>query len=224
MAKAKASTKAKAIVDVSSRMTDSEILAAEERDVKMRFDPEDWRELPEKVIGKLSHENQRDYFITKGAVDAMAKNSRRAAAGFGGIEIVDPLKAKPRAKLDTFDIPPGMHACWKRPDEVEEMKGLGYTIADQKVRAPGASKTSTSHIITDTQGKDDLVLMLIPEKVFQQHLEANALLSRKRAGATMREITGMVKKANQHLEDVELPNLVETTSVDEVPIRVDRGA
>lgn len=211
----------KKIIDVSASVSDSEILALEEKNYQLRFNEKDFRELPESVIEKLCNSNARDYFMTKGAFNALKKANSRKEAGFEGLEVQDPLRGKPRRKLEVAGKLKGWHYCWKRPDEVEESKKLGYVVVKDEVNTPGASSVSSSHTITAKDGKDDLVLMRVEERLFQQHLQANAVLSRRRAGATMKEITGMVKKANKHLEDVELPNLVETTEMEEVPIAVD---
>lgn len=210
----------KKIIDVCAKHTDEEILALEEKDYRLRFNEKDFRELDESVIEKLSNANARDYFIAKGANGAIAKNKKRTESGFDGLEIVDPLRGKPRNKLEVRNKEKGWHYCWKRPDEVEECKQLGYTIPPSgTVETPGASKTSTSHAISAKDGKDDLVLMRVPEKTFQQHLLANSLLSRKRAGATIREVAGMVARANKHLESVvDLPGVTENTTTEEVPI------
>jgi hypothetical protein len=215
---------AKRVVDVSRKHSDEDILALEAKDYALRFNERDFRELDESTIEKLSSANARDYFITKGAHDALAKNAKRSALGFEGIEIVDPLKTQARNKLANEGIPKGFHACWKRPDEVEDAKKNGYVMVPKDVKTPGASSTSSSHVITAKDGKDDLVLMMVPQRLFLQHLEANAQQSRRNAGATIKELSRKVAETNRNLEGVELPNLEETTSTDEVPISVDRAS
>jgi len=212
----------KQIVDVNAKHTDEEILALEAKDYALRFNEKDFRELPEEVLSELSQANARDYFIAKGAHGALVKNEERKKVGFSGVEVVDPLRGRAHNKLEVKNKEKGWHYCWKRPDEVEEAKELGYKIPEAgTVQTPGASKTSTSHAIAAKDGKDDLVLMMVPEQVFQQHLQANAIQSKKRAGATMRELNGMVAKANRHLEDVKIPNMTETTTEEEVNIVAD---
>lgn len=213
----------KQVVDISSKHTDKEILALEAKDYALRFNEKDFRELGEETIAELSQANARDYFIAKGAFGALAKNAQRKALGFSGLEVVDPLRGKARNKLEVRGKEKGWHYCWKRPDEVEEAKQLGYKIPpDGSVKTPGASKTSTSHAIAAKDGKDDLVLMMVPEKLFEQHLQANAILSKRRAGATLKEVNSMVATANRHLESVaDIPNMTETTTEEEVSIRAD---
>jgi len=208
------------IIDISSKHTDKEIVALEEGNYRLRFDEKDFRELSEKTIEKLGHANARDYFIALGAHRSIKKNEERKRLGFEGLEIIeDPFKSRPRSKLVTENVPKGMHLCWKRPDEVEGAKQDGYAIAPESVKAPGATRTSTSHVIARKDGTDDLVLMMVPERLFQQHLQANAIESRKRAGATMKETTRLVARANKELEAVEnIPNMTETTETEDVPL------
>jgi hypothetical protein len=212
----------KQVVDVSSKHTDEEILALEAKDYQLRFSEKDFRELSEEVISELSNANTRDYFICKGAHDALEK-SKKAHKGFEGLSIEDPLRGKPRNILRSSGIPKGWHSCWKRPDEVEECLSLGYKYVPDEVLTPGASRVSSSRVIKRKDGTDDLVLMMVPEKLFHQHLEANALQSRRNAGATMKEVNSMVGKANRNLEGFEIPNMIETTETEEVPVSIDRA-
>jgi hypothetical protein len=211
------------IIDISSTHTDEEVLALEEKGYRLRFSEKDFRELDETTIEGLSKDNARDYFVTKGAVKALERNAERAELGFEGLEVLeDPLRAKPRKKMEMRGVPKGWHPCWKRPDEIESSKELGYVLVPDEVQTPGASRTTSSRAIAAKDGKDDLIAMMVPERLFQQHLHANAILSRKRAGATMKEINRMVASSNKDLEMVaDIPNMTETTSVEEVPIRED---
>ncbi len=206
-------------VRMASSMEDEYILSLEKKGVKMIFDGEDFRILPDEIVKELSFENQRNYFVAQGVSKQIAKSKARKDAGFGDIQIIDPLKGKPVSKLEVRNQQKGMHYCWKRPDEIEGCKQLGYEMAEAEAKTKGASRASSSHVIVDKQGKDDLVLMKIPERVFQQHLQANALESRRRSGATFREISDLVRKSNKHLEDVELPaGFQDNTTTTEVPI------
>jgi hypothetical protein len=213
----------KKVIDIVASHTDEEILSLESKDYKLRFSEKDFRELDEATVEGLSKENARDYFVTKGAVAALAKNENRKRAGFGGLQVIeDPFRGKPRSKLEVRGVPKGWTPVWKRPDEVEECKTMGFKLASEGIKTPNATKTATSHVIAAKDGKDDLVLMMVPTRLHIQHLEANAVLSQRRAGATMKEITGLVAKANKHLEDVpDEMNMTETTTIDEVPIAVD---
>lgn len=216
-------TPAKKVIDITSRHSDEEVIALEERGYRLRFSERDFRDLPETVLEALSHENQRDYWIAKGAAKALAKNAQRKADGFEGLEIpVDPLRAKPSRKLRMEGVPKGWYGTWKRPDEVEAAKELGYVLVPSSVKTPGAGSAATSRTIAAKDGKDDLVAMMIPLKLHEQHLQANALLSRRRAGATIKEVAGLVAKANKHLESVaDLPGVTEETTTEEVSIKED---
>jgi hypothetical protein len=164
--------------------------------------------------------------VTKGAFQALKRNAVRKELGFDGLQVIeDPLRGKPRKKMEARGIPKGWVPVWKRPDEVNEAKALGFKLAGADVKTPNATQTSTSHTIAAKDGKDDLVLMMIPERVHLQHLHANALQSRRNAGATMKEINRVVAGANKDMERAaDITDIVETTNEEEVSIRDDIGA
>lgn len=94
----------------------------------------------------------------------------------------------------------------------------------EEADTPGATKASSSHTIQKKDGQDDLILMRVPERLFRQHLQANAIESRRRSGATMKTVAEMTKKAqnaigDHSLDDVEIPGLRDFTTEETVPLR-----
>jgi hypothetical protein len=205
------------VVKANAYTTDEEILKYEEDGCIIKFDDVSFREIPEKVIEKLSYVNRQNYWVSKGANMAVKRHEKRVDEGFGDIQIVDPLGGKASNKLDTRNVPKGTHVCWKRPDEVDECKDKGYQLVknDDKIRTPGATATSTSRVIKGRDGKDDLVLMSIPERTFNQHLEAVAFESRKKAGVPLAELKEKVRGVIKGLE------LKDTTEEVEVSVAQD---
>ena len=217
--KAKGTEKKKEIA-VSSSNTFEEVVALEEGNYKMLFDGEDFLELDEKTIEVLSNENQRNYFIAKGVHSALEKNKKRAAEGFKDLQILDPLGGSAVNKLKVVNKDGKRHFCWKRPDELAECEELGYKKVsndDEGVVTQGATGVSSSRILKTKEGKDDLVLMEIPTRTFEQSIHAVAMKSKQRAGASTKELQADMKKLDRRIELIDTTNETQSTVVRAVP-------
>ena len=133
--------KKKKTVIITKDTSDQEIIALDNKGYTLKFDEESFRVLGNEIIEALAHDNAREYWLGKGAFDALCKHDKRHEI-VGDLEIVDPLKHKPVDKLAFKGVAKSDHVCWKRPDEVEEMKEIGYEILsndDTSVVTRGAS-------------------------------------------------------------------------------------
>jgi len=214
-------TKQKTKVSVSKDNTVEEILALEEKGAELVFSfDESFLELSDETVEKLGHENQRQYFIALGAHRAFVKQKSKDGPT-AGLEIKDPLQGKAPNKLrvlrklksgEIVDVSRGWtdeegtawHPCWKRPDEEGEVKDLGYLRVTQEsdpdIVTRGASAAGTSRVIQRKDGTDDLILFKIQNRIFEEHLHAQALISGQRAGTSMRELQTQLKEVNRKLE------------------------
>ena len=217
--KAKGTEKKKEI-SVTSHNTFVEVVALEEGNYKMLFDGEDFLELDEKTIEVLSNENSRNYFIAKGVHSALEKNKKRAADGFKDLQILDPLGGSAVNKLKVSNKDGKRHFCWKRPDELSECEELGYkkvTNEDASVTTQGATGVSSSRILKTKDGKDDLVLMEIPTRVYEQSIHAVSMKSKQRAGASLKELQEDMKKLDRRIELLDTTTETESTVIRAVP-------
>ena len=225
MAKEKAVTTAEAPVktrvNITSDHTDEEVLALNEKGATLVFAYEDgFKTLSDEVVAELSRENARQYHVAFGAHKAWKKQAD-GARPTAGLEIVDPLKAKPGNKLrmlqrkangELVDVGETgwldkdgkhWHGCWKRPDEEGEVRELGYKLvtaeSDPDIVTHGASNTASSKVIVSKSGRDDLVLYKIPMQTFLQHLHAVAAESTKRSGAASGVLQEQLRRAKEEM-------------------------
>lgn len=213
-------TEKKKEISVTSRNTFVEVVALEEGNYKMLFDGEDFLALDEKTIEVLSNENSRNYFIAKGVHSALEKNKKRAADGFKDLQILDPLGGSAVNKLKVSNKDGKRHFCWKRPDELSECEELGYkkvTNEDASVTTQGATGVSSSRILKTKDGKDDLVLMEIPTRVYEQSIHAVSMKSKQRAGASLKELQEDMKKLDRRIELLDTTTETESTVIRAVP-------
>jgi len=217
---------------ITSKNTEEEVLALEEKGVALVFAyEEDFLQLSDETVEKLGRESSRQYFISLGAHKAYAKQ-RDSEGPSAGLQILDPLGAsagnklrilKKRADGTLEDVSNGWvdaqgkkwHPCWKRPDELGECESLGYTRitqeSDPDIVTRGASGTSSSRVILRKDGTDDLIAMKIPQRIFLEHLHAVALKSQERAGASMKDLVGKLKDVSRKIEVEDTSS--ETTAV-----------
>jgi hypothetical protein len=221
---------------VAAGTTVEEILALDEKGVEVVFPyEEDFIELSDEDVEKLGRLSARQYFIAEGAHKAWVKQ-QESEKPTRGLQILDPLGASAGNKLKILrklengklvDVSQGWvdaqgkkwHPCWKRPDEIGECESMGYVRitqeSDPDILTRGATGVSSSRVIARKDGSDDLIAMKIPQRIYLEHINAVALASQERAGATMRELTGKLKDVSRRIE-------VEDTS-DEITAVIGRG-
>ena len=130
---------------------------------------ERFRELPDEVVQELGYENRVNYGVARGVFLALKKDGDRP---FHGIEILPPMAASAGRRLEVTGLGPGMHACWKRPDELVQAGMLGYKIVQGGGVQTFAQKGDGTHRV-GAFGKDELILMEIPQEKFEA-IEAEA--------------------------------------------------
>jgi hypothetical protein len=171
MAKAK-STEADRVT-ITSEVPDEDIVAFDKEGVRFQFSADDMRELPEDLIRGLSRENAMDYFLALGekrARDRAAKQNDGAKSG--RVEYVrSPFDGISYRRMQTKPAK-GMHNYWADPREVELRKSYGYTVVTDPSAASHSDFTGDQHRLMTDEGKVDLVLMQVPDALYQQHIQA----------------------------------------------------
>jgi hypothetical protein len=138
---------------------------------KLFFDAEDFLELEEKVVEKLSYENKRDYFIALGEHRRLER--LEASEGKGKVEVIGPVKDVLKRRMKKYNKDPKMHSSMQRVEDVDHMKELGYKVVSKN--------EGGSNVIKNRRGEDDLVEMVIPDKRYKEHMAAVGEKSRDRA-------------------------------------------
>lgn len=179
MAKFGSDVKEKKEVLITVDTTEGDVLKLNlDSGVLLKFDSEDFKELPESVVRELRYENQKAYFVALGA----KRNPRVEAQGKPEFDFESPLDAGAEEQ-NAIRKRKGWHQAWIMgktvsggEGEVEMRKSLGYKV----IRRPAAGKTElpgeeSGDIVKRSDfGKSELVAMEIPDGIFQKHLEAMA--------------------------------------------------
>lgn len=167
-------------VKVTGDMTDKEILALDNEGARLQFEADTLVERPEDVLRKLSHENARDYFLALGEKRARDKGKQVPQSETGRVEYVrSPFEGLSFKRMETRKEP-GWHYFWSDPRELEGRKALGYQVVEDHAAAPNADHASSTNRLMTDDGKTDLVLMRVPEPLYQQHIKAMSDQSRAR--------------------------------------------
>lgn len=175
------------IIDVDTPV--QKLLKWDEAGDRFQWDFEKFPELDPDTLLKLGKFNREGYTISKQVADKLKQQAKeveegRRRAGGPRIESVpDRLElnliggsASGRTRIKGGR--PGTHYCLKREDELEEAMDAGYDFVDgsDPVKTPGMTKVGGTRRIA-RHGVVESVLMKIPEKRYQDHLQAIADIS-----------------------------------------------
>ena len=164
-------------VKVTAGTTNKEIVDYDTKGFDLFFDYEDFRELPSKVVDKLSginvvrYMNEYNLWVRKLKREAHEKKYGKAA----GIRVLEPLGRSALDRLKVRGLPKGLHYFWPLAEQVEEYKRYGYTVVDKRfeeVVAGDGETPSGARVIKKPDGNDEHVLMVIPEERYKAHVEA----------------------------------------------------
>ena len=160
-----------------------DVLRLDKVGYELTFDEslEKFPEYDDEFIKELSFVNQRNYFVAQG-LHIGAK--RVAEEQPSGLEImpVTPRDGMATSRLQVFKKKPGFHYAWRRPDELREAQMQGYSIVGDEVET-FASSGSKGHHEVSAFGQTELVLMKIPQKIFEERQRAVDSRSKERIEA-----------------------------------------
>ncbi len=162
---------------------------AQEEGVTLFFDPNSFRELSQETVNQLGFYSAQSYWQAYNVwKDRQRQEEAERPTDYEDLKIRDPLSQAYTDKLKLRERR-GWHQTWKRPDEVESAKAVGYReIREQRKigkkdkdgnvigsyfeeNEPGYEKGPVKKIMED-QGQEELIAMEIPEELYQQHLQA----------------------------------------------------
>jgi len=183
----------------------TEVVEYDEEGYDIQFDHTKFLELTETVLRKLSYKNKKNYFVAKGMKDQLNKevdpkdmDSLMIEDPFdvgGSNELVGQLRERKKAR-------PGWVPKWKRTDEVDHAKRIGY----REVREPKKGKdekpgheSGECKKFTSRDGKEELRMMEIREDVHEQHRQAVGLKSRRRYVQNKEDFASAVSNANRSI-------------------------
>ncbi len=225
MSKVKAGTKPKRKLDrpiniekkVISLDTSPESIAKWDLEgIIFEFDFEEFLDLSDEMVAALGHINKRNYFVAKTIADKLKEQEKEREEGergpVGELEVVGAKKDKlefnliggtATAKTQVTGGRKETHYCLKLPEQLSESLDAGYSFVDSSdpVKTPGMTKVAGTRRIS-SHGEDELILMKIPEKRYQEHIHAVSELSK---GAREESRDGFKKegaklKKKYHLE------------------------
>ena len=144
-------------------------------------EPGRFLKLPSEVVKGLSPSNRDCYFLAYGANQVLVEEASMGLPE--GLDIkVSGMSARATAKLEIYNKRPGMHYCWKRPDELQQAIRMGYRVSEDSNLETLVSSPSRIHRIS-ALGEDELIAMEIPEAGHQAILRAQKEKSDRLEGA-----------------------------------------
>lgn len=150
-------------VNINEKVKDADIVKADKAGLKLIFNPERFRVLPEKVLKQLSYKNVMAYTVVREAWKRINEAEESMSNPPFPAYAITPEYASATAQLAIHGgDKKKWHYCWKRPDEVGGCLAVGYVYADDKeIRAFNRDK-KTSAPIVGVAGNVELILLKIP--------------------------------------------------------------
>ena len=174
-----------------------EVVSLDREGYLLSFDDEPGKflYLEDEILDELSKNNYTSYMISEG-FHARRRKEKEHPEDFStaGIKMEGRFStATARLKVEGQD--PGMHPCWKRPDELQQAAYEGYRIAKGESLRTFMGEGNMVHKV-GALGKDELILTEIPNKLYKERqrmveeksksriamVEKNAIEDMRRAG------------------------------------------
>jgi len=162
----------------------SDLVDYDKSGTKLFFDstPGRFLVLPDDTLKSLSKDNQVAYLMAK--VSNIEEMKSKASPPTPNFKVRSGFAtATRRLKVD---IPPELlakfHFCWKRPEELQDARGIGYEVVPKGMVETfgnkGADADRAAHVV-GKEGAEELVLMYIPiedyKEMERQNKEADDL-------------------------------------------------
>lgn len=164
-------------VIVLSDMDPDDVLDLDSKGKELLFDGRsDFVQLSDEIVSKLSKDNKLRYNFAREFHDSWRDADGVAPEGF----TVDRQNTGTATQKLEYKLPKGMRARWTRPELVASRMTRGYKVVHQEGKTYVGEQNGT-HKVTNL-GRDELILMSIPEAQYKKNQEKNALANAKRAG------------------------------------------
>ena len=208
------------IITISRDRTNEQVLQFNmDTGIRLAWDPDDFRELPEDVARQLTYDNLKSYLKTQYVV----KEKAATAAAAGRIEVRNPIN--PLGMNSEFRLQirarKGWHQCWKSPgNELEAaLAGPYKQVRKQALKKdkdgkqvydkdhqpayedaePGQENGEVLKIQDET-GKVELVAVECRQELYEEYLEYMAEKSRLMYGANKGKFVENVEEINKNLK------------------------
>lgn len=208
-----ASTEKKAVkkrnVPVTSAWSEEDVLQwDQEEGVTLFFDPNSFVELSSETVDQLSFYSAQSYFQAKNAwKERKAKEEAEKPVSFEDLKVGDPLSISGRSQLQLRERR-GFHQTWKRPDEVEGAREVGYQFIRKNRKKDGATEENEPGKekgevikIMDEKGEPELYAMEVPLDLYDQHLQSVSDRVKYRKGEQVERVKEAADVANTKLRD-----------------------
>jgi hypothetical protein len=146
-----------------------EVLNLNDKDEILIFESEPGKflRLSDEVISRLNSVNKTKYWAAFGQYNAEIEQQKNKQTE--KLKIL-PQLATATKRQDVYNKDPRFHYCWKRPDEVDGCKTIGYVIAnDAELKTFGRTASGTP--VVGLAGIEELVLMKIPVELYEAMLK-----------------------------------------------------
>ena len=196
---------AKRNIPVTSDWSEKDVLKwNKEEGVTLFFDPNSFVELSSEAANELSYYSAQSYFQALHAwKDKKRREEAEKADTFEDLKVRDPLSASTANEMKLRERR-GYHQTWKRPDEIESAKRVGYSdIRKQKKGEDKKPGYERGEVITiqDRNGEEELRAMEVPVDMYQQHLKVVSDRVKYRKGQNVDRLEETADKASYELGD-----------------------
>lgn len=173
---------------------DEILMYCDDPNVKVVFDPQNLPKLDKKALQLMPPDVRSAYLSAQEVVKEQEFEELVRGIDLRGSAVhVRKLKARQR---------PGWHQYWASPDEVEDKMVMGYRVVRRPTKEqiehgyrPGQEK-GPPIVVKGENGEDELVLMEVPEKIYQAVLTKMAVESRERYETNRESFLVSVDKTN----------------------------
>ncbi len=178
-------TKERRLITIDN--TPEEVVSLDREGVLLSFEDEPGKflELPEKMVEELSGNAYASYMFSLGS-NVYLKKKKEHPEDFASGVTVEPRYATATARLKVEGQNPGMHPCWKRPDELQQAAYEGYRIAHGESLRTFMGEGDMVHKV-GALGKDELVLTECPQELHDAHMKRVEDKSKSRIASVERE-------------------------------------
>lgn len=184
--------KKKAQYVVSIETTMDELVKCVEKGQEIVWKEDDLPKFEEKDLEVLP------YKVAKGYVDALKKREQKEKAALGSFQVIDILGGNSLNKLKLRKRP-GYHQTWKRPDEFDEALSYGYVQVRKAKDGDKVGYEKGEVIKIGDKDKPELIAMEIRQDVYDRHVKAVSMKSRRAYTGIKENFAGVVEQVNRTL-------------------------
>lgn len=205
-AKKKASKKRS--VEVDSRVSVEELLSLDSEGSVIVFDENNLPDLQDDVIRELSYENTKSYLVAKAKKEASEETSKKSfrekrreqwdKSPFATLS--GSARDRKRSKERKARRPrQGWHLTWLVPEDFDSWaEEAGYRIVRMpKDKNETLGKEKGKKVVIGPEDAPELILCEVPQELYEQHIEAVRMKSKRRMAGQNEQFFQAVDHVNE---------------------------